>query len=668
MANILLLEPGYRAKYPPLGLMKIAYFHRVIRGDDIVRFGKGILPQTESIKWDRIYISTLFTFELDETVRTIEFAKSIADQNTRIFVGGIAATLMEERFRKIEGINVVPGLLVHPSTIGLEGNYNIDILPPDYSILEQIKDYYEYPTANSYFAYTTRGCGMNCSFCAVKKLEPEFKSFVSIKNQIEAVKKEFGEKRDLLLMDNNVLKSPEFPRIVEEIKELGFGRGARFLNPKTQKVCQRYVDYNQGLDAYLLTEEKARLLSKLEIRPVRIAFDHIEDKEVYVRAIKRCVKAGLREFSNYILYNADATTGKGRKYRADTPEDLYERLRITLDLKEELNASRNDDDKVDIFSFPMRYIPLNATQRGYIGTNWNAKYLRAIQVMLIPTQGKGVSSKDFFEADFGHDVNEFMQIIAMPEHLIMSRGYFKQRKNENTEQAAIRRIRLQLRQELISEWKKLYERADKDELLAIIESNKFSYVRYLQLDTNLRKIYLFYFSESQLLEFLKHVSSPEDFTFLLDYCSKECPALLEALAFHIYHQKIPYSSITGYLKVFGYRGIKQLLRCLVEDEFRNDWVIGIIEKASSKIGVNYLNTRLLRLVKAYLSLGVLTSDEIKNLILEMREDDLKELLKTKFDDFASSLLSRIDTSQIGAEKIKSTANALLESFQQELCR
>jgi hypothetical protein len=34
-------------------------------------------------------------------------------------------------------------------------------------------------------------------------------------------------------MDNNVLRSPKFDDIVDEIKALGFAKGATFKNPKT---------------------------------------------------------------------------------------------------------------------------------------------------------------------------------------------------------------------------------------------------------------------------------------------------------------------------------------------------------------------------------------------------------------------------------------------------
>lgn len=57
--DILLIEPAYKNKYPPIGLMKIAYFHRYIM-HDYVRFAKGRLPEgLENKKWDRVYVTTL---------------------------------------------------------------------------------------------------------------------------------------------------------------------------------------------------------------------------------------------------------------------------------------------------------------------------------------------------------------------------------------------------------------------------------------------------------------------------------------------------------------------------------------------------------------------------------------------------------------------------------
>ena len=198
------------------------------------------------------------------------------------------------------------------------------------------------------------------------------------------------------MLDNNVLASPEFPHIVEAIKNHGFQKGARYGK------AQRFVDFNQGIDARLLSEEKMELLSQLALKPLRIAFDDIKFEKLYVDKMCLAHKHGVRHLSNYILFNFD-----------DTPDDFYKRLRINIELNEELGLS--------IFSFPMKYVPLDAKDRKHIGPSWTKTQLRGIQCILHATHGVVGPRRPFFEAAFGKDVGEFKHIIEQPEEAIFYR-------------------------------------------------------------------------------------------------------------------------------------------------------------------------------------------------------------------------------------------------------
>jgi hypothetical protein len=99
------------------------------------------------------------------------------------------------------------------------------------------------------------------------------------------------------------------------------------------------VDFNCGLDANLLTEHKARQLARINIQPARVAFDHIYDREKYLRAATLLAQAGIGEISNYLLYNAPDFSGKGKPRRADLPQDLYERMAINVDFAERSGVS-----------------------------------------------------------------------------------------------------------------------------------------------------------------------------------------------------------------------------------------------------------------------------------------------------------------------------------------
>src|SRR5437867_73113 len=122
--NILLIEPGYKNKYPPLGLMKIAQYHGPRGKRDNVVFIKGEDSKIFSKAWDRIYVTTLFSFEFAKISQSIDFALKAANGDAdRVFVGGIAASLMHERFvqePRWSGVRFIQGLLDRAPAISLQ--------------------------------------------------------------------------------------------------------------------------------------------------------------------------------------------------------------------------------------------------------------------------------------------------------------------------------------------------------------------------------------------------------------------------------------------------------------------------------------------------------------------------------------------------------------------
>lgn len=551
--RILLIEPNYKNKYPPMGLMKISTYHKML-GDE-VRFFKGnfidfVLGQIydallekliandntvewqehkadiviylkrgfsekytllvslsesqlvgENLKyyrqyfnskeyladpqWDRICISTLFTFYWDKTVETINQFKLLCKDINEVKVGGVAASLLPDQLYKETGIHPHLGLLDKGGEYD-DNDIIIDHLPLDYSILNEVN--YKYPENDGYYGYMTRGCVNRCSFCAVPQLEPKYNCFISIKEQINYINETYGKKRNLLLLDNNVLASERFDDIIDEIKECGFYAGATYVEPNMYEVwikdlrkldinyrghikrivelynwlykkvddktktevytilCEnkllnadtatraailkteefftplfdkyhnrkekaRYVDFNQGVDARLITPEKMRRLAEIPIRPLRIAFDSWKLRKVYESAVRLAAENGIRNMSNYLLYNYD-----------EQPVDLYHRMKLNIDLCEELDVS--------IYSFPMKYHPIQDPEyfsnRTFIGKYWNRKFIRSIQAILNATKGKIGRGKAFFEKAFGRDELEYEKLLYMPEAMIIYRLHYEQ--------------------------------------------------------------------------------------------------------------------------------------------------------------------------------------------------------------------------------------------------
>lgn len=478
--RVLLVEPNYKNKYPPMGLMKISTYHKML--DDEVHFVKGYNAQIDAEVWDRIYVTTLFTFDFAIAVETINHYLRLVDDVNSLYVGGIMASLMPEKIIEATGIersHILTGLFTDTSVVGDNNDINVDQLPLDYDILEEVD--YKYPAGDNYFAYTTRGCPNHCSFCAVPILEPNFHITNNIVQQIQEIDRRYGPKQHLLLLDNNVLNTPNLQALVDDLCRAGFGRGAKYVDPgaysiimmryhngdradfldkkmmayletikkrikskemlesflqivieaeeapcyadymlehehelspivekyRSKSAKARYLDFNQGVDGRKINDTNMAQLARLAIKPLRIAFDDIKLKDKYCEAVRTAHRHGIKEISNYMLFN----------YK-DRPEDLYERLRINIDLNKELG--------IQIFSFPMKYSPIDRTDRDYIGTNWDKKSVRAISAILQVTKGVVAAGSTFFYKAFGETQEEFFELLAMPRDLIMFRSHFEE--------------------------------------------------------------------------------------------------------------------------------------------------------------------------------------------------------------------------------------------------
>lgn len=422
--NILLVEPNYKIKFPPLGLMKISAYHKTL-GDKVV-FVKGFNSKLAYEYWDRIYVTTLFTYNWKITVDTINQYKALVGGDTsRILVGGILASLMPEEVWRATGIAPHQGVLSSLHTLDDDNELIVDQMTPDYELFNDAPHNYTL-VDDSYFGYSTRGCVHKCDFCGVHRIEPKFVEYQGLKPYVNNIIERYGERAHLSLFDNNILASQKFEQIINDIIDLGFKKGAKF--GPTRK--SRKVDFNQGTDARLMTEEHARLLSQIAINPLRIAFDSIKFKKIYSDKIKLAAKYGIANLSNYILYN-----------HKDTPEDFWQRLKINIDLNSEYN--------LNIYSFPMKYIPLMAKDRNHISTpNWNWYFVRGVQRILNVMKGSVMPGEDFFYRAFGESEKEFLTILHMPEKILMSRSRVPQ-KDELEWKAKFARLTLGERKELL---------------------------------------------------------------------------------------------------------------------------------------------------------------------------------------------------------------------------
>jgi hypothetical protein len=177
---------------------------------------------------------------------------------------------------------------------------------------------------NPLATFTSRGCPNHCSFCAVPKIEGEFRELQSWKP-------------NPVICDNNLLacSNYHFEKVVDSLLPFPM------------------VDFNQGLDPRLFNPAYHLFyLARLKNVHIRFSFDSVKNESDVYNAVKSCLSKGFKNIGVYVLIG----------YK-DTPDDAKYRLELVRSW--------------GLFPNPSRYQPLDSLDKNsYVADGWTETELR----------------------------------------------------------------------------------------------------------------------------------------------------------------------------------------------------------------------------------------------------------------------------------------------------
>ena len=246
--------------FPNLPLMKLSAWHKE-RGDEVVWY------DVFTGHCDRVYMSKVFSF-------SHEFPFVVdADE---VIKGGSGYA--------IKNIN---GREIYNKDIDIPLIYEIEHTYPDYSL-------YPEHTKDTAYGFMSRGCPRGCSFCHVKAKE-------GLKSVKVADLSEFWRgQKNIELLDPNTLACKDWRDILQQLID-----------------SRASVNFDQGLDIRMMTEEKAQMLAQIKISAIHFAWDRYEDKDIIQPKFKT-----FREQSKINAHNLQVYCLCGDKERRVLDSDL----------------------------------------------------------------------------------------------------------------------------------------------------------------------------------------------------------------------------------------------------------------------------------------------------------------------------------------------------------
>lgn len=224
MSKIGIINVDGGKRFPNLALMKISAWHKGI-GDTVEWYDPIFTGHC-----NKVYMSKVFSFSQDY-IYPID-----ADE---IEKGGTGYC-----------IELVNGKEIFHQERNKNLPYNIEHIYPDYSIYPEL-------TKDTAFGFLSRGCPRGCNFCIVGKKEGR----CSIK--VADLSEFWNGQKKIVLCDPNILACKDWKELLQQL-----------IDSKAE------IDFNQGLDIRLMTEEKAAMINRVKVKEIHFAWDRYEDRNV----------------------------------------------------------------------------------------------------------------------------------------------------------------------------------------------------------------------------------------------------------------------------------------------------------------------------------------------------------------------------------------------------
>lgn len=232
--------------FPNLPLMKLSAWHKH-QGDNVEWYD----PLTAWIDPpDKVYMSKVFTF-------TPDYPHPVC--GGEIIRGGTG-------YHYPDGGDPLPKEIEH--------------IYPDYSLYPDL-------CKDTAYGFLTRGCPRGCDFCIVAKKEGQ----CSVK--VADLYEFWNGQKNIVLLDPNMFACRDWKDLSQQLINSG-----------------AWIDFSQGCDIRIMTEEKAEYIKKMKIKRVHFAWDRYEDKNMIIpkfKAFKEITGWDKRKLIVYVLTNFNTT-------------------------------------------------------------------------------------------------------------------------------------------------------------------------------------------------------------------------------------------------------------------------------------------------------------------------------------------------------------------------